>query len=123
MLDCISYEEKRLVSTERIGDELKIKLKKGIQKIVPIDEGSVRVLYSYRDFSDDADKPCITKLPSYSGWSYTEDDTYVFLDLPKLKIRIDKESVKTHITRQQAWLTVDVIDEPMIEVSAEPLLR
>ena len=80
------------MSTERIGDELKIKLKKGIQKIVPIDEGSVRVLYSYRDFSDDADKPCITKLPSYSGWSYTEDDTYVFLDLPKLKIRIDKES-------------------------------
>ena len=92
MLDCISYDDMRLVRAERSGDELCIRLKKGIQKIIPIDEGSVRVLYSYKDFSDDADKPCITKLPSFSEWSYREDDSFVYLEMPELRIRIDKES-------------------------------
>ena len=38
-------------------------------------------------------------------------------------IRVDKESIETHITRQQTLLTIDIVDKTMVEVSTEPLLR
>lgn len=35
---------------------------------------------------------------------------------------IDKECVERHVTRQQAGLTIDVIDEAVVEVGTEPFL-
>ena len=40
-----------------------------------------------------------------------------------IAIRIDEESVKTHIARQQTLLAVDVVDQTMIKVCTKPLLR
>ena len=92
MLDCIPYRDMCLKSAERDNDALVLILEKGRQKIIPIDERCVRVLYSYKEFSEDADKPCITELPSYSGWDHSEDEDYVYLNMPALKIRIDKKT-------------------------------
>lgn len=38
-------------------------------------------------------------------------------------IRVDEERVESHVTRQKTRLAVDVVDETMVEVSTEPLLR
>lgn len=38
-------------------------------------------------------------------------------------IRVDEKRVESHVARQKTRLAVDVVDETMIEVSTEPLLR
>lgn len=38
-------------------------------------------------------------------------------------VGIDEEGVERHVARQQARLAVDVVDETVVEVGAEPLLR
>ena len=40
-----------------------------------------------------------------------------------IAIRIDEEGVETHVARQQTLLTVDVVDQAVIKVCTEPLLR
>ncbi|MCR5118692.1 MAG: DUF5110 domain-containing protein [Lachnospiraceae bacterium] len=92
MLESIPYKDMRLKSAERKADALELMLEKGRQRIIPIDECSVRVLYSYKEFSDDKEKPCITELPAYPDWDHTEDQEYLYLKLPKLSVRIDKET-------------------------------
>ncbi|MCR4584148.1 MAG: glycoside hydrolase family 31 protein [Lachnospiraceae bacterium] len=92
MLESIPYIDMRLKSAERKGDALELVLEKGKQRIVPADERSVRVLYSHGEFSDDADKPCITELDAFSDWDYEEDGECLYLNLPKLRIVIDKET-------------------------------
>ena len=39
-----------------------------------------------------------------------------------IAIRIDKESIYAHIAWQEPRLTVDVIDQPMVEIGPEPVL-
>ncbi|MBO4900364.1 MAG: DUF5110 domain-containing protein [Lachnospiraceae bacterium] len=106
MLDCIPYEDMRLKRASRAGDSLVIQLEKGVQKISPVDERSVRVRYTLRSvtddeissddkisadlFSDDKDKPCIIDLPHFSEWSFSEDEDLLYLDLPELKVTINK---------------------------------
>lgn len=92
MLDCDLYIDKRLKSVKRTNDALEIELEKGFQKIVPVSENIVRVLYSYKPFSSDADKPCIVDLPVSPDWDHSEDEKKVYVDLPKLKVIIDKET-------------------------------
>lgn len=38
-------------------------------------------------------------------------------------VGVDEEGVERHVARQQARLAVDVVDETVVEVGAEPLLR
>lgn len=38
-------------------------------------------------------------------------------------VGVDEEGVERHVARQQARLAVDVVDEAVVEVGAEPLLR
>lgn len=38
-------------------------------------------------------------------------------------IRVDEKRVESHVARQKTRLAVDVVDETMVEVSTEPLLR
>src|SRR5699024_2987067 len=40
-----------------------------------------------------------------------------------ITIRVDEEGIKTHVARQQTLLAVDVVDQAVVEVSTEPLLR
>ena len=40
-----------------------------------------------------------------------------------IAIGIDKEGVECHIAGQKARLSVNVVDEPVVEIGAEPLLR
>ena len=40
-----------------------------------------------------------------------------------IAIRVDEEGIKAHIARQQTLLAIDVIDQAVVKVSTEPLLR
>ena len=40
-----------------------------------------------------------------------------------IAIRINEEGIKTHIARKQTLLTIDVVDQAVVKVSTEPLLR
>ena len=40
-----------------------------------------------------------------------------------ITVWINKEGVKTHITRKESLLSIDVVNQAMVEVSTEPLLR
>ena len=40
-----------------------------------------------------------------------------------IAIRVDEESIKAHVARQQTLLTIDIVDQTVIKVSTEPLLR
>ena len=40
-----------------------------------------------------------------------------------IAIRVDEEGVEAHVARQQTLLAVDVVDQAVVKVSAEPLLR
>ena len=92
MLDCVLYNDMHLKGVKRVDDALEIELEKGFQRIVPISDNIVRVLYSYKAFSSDEDKPCIVDLPSFGNWDHTEDEANVYLNLPNLKVIIDKET-------------------------------
>ena len=40
-----------------------------------------------------------------------------------IAIRVDEEGIEAHVARQQTLLAVDVIDQTVVKVSTEPLLR
>ena len=40
-----------------------------------------------------------------------------------ITVWVDEEGIETHIARQETLLTIDIVDESMVEVSTEPLLR
>ena len=39
-----------------------------------------------------------------------------------ITVWVDEEGIETHIARQETLLTIDIVDESMVEVSTEPLL-
>lgn len=100
MLDCVFYNDMRMKSASRNGNVLDITLEKGFQRIVPVDGKSIRVIYSYEEIKDsgtdepcaDPDKPCIVPFRPFSGWDHSEDERFLYLDMPDLKVRIDKET-------------------------------
>ena len=40
-----------------------------------------------------------------------------------IAVRVDEEGVEAHITGQQALLSVNIIDQTVVEIRAEPLFR
>ena len=40
-----------------------------------------------------------------------------------IAIRIDEEGIEAHVARQQTLLAIDVVDQAVVKVSTEPLLR
>ena len=40
-----------------------------------------------------------------------------------IAIRVDEEGIKAHVARQQTLLTIDVVDQTVVKVCTEPLLR
>ncbi len=93
MLPVIPYRDMQLKSVQRNGDALELVLEKGFQKIVPVSEGIVRVLYSQKEIAEnDHKKPCLTELAPFADWSFSEDEASVRLVMPGLEIRIDKET-------------------------------
>ena len=93
MLDCIPYNNMRMLGAHRYNDMLEIRLEKGFQRIIPVDGQSIRVMYSLEPIRDEAGcKPCITELPPYADWNYTENDDHILLKMPELQVRMDKKT-------------------------------
>ncbi|MBR5421168.1 MAG: DUF5110 domain-containing protein [Lachnospiraceae bacterium] len=93
MLPCVPYEDMKLKSIRREGDALVLVLQKGMQKIVPVGEGIVRVLYSQKELGENEyEKPCLAELAPFPEWSYTEEESFVRLEMPRLVLYIDKET-------------------------------
>ena len=52
-------------------------------------------------------------------------DFFVFRAVARhdIAVRVDEEGVETHVAREQTLLPVNIVDESVVEVGAEPLLR
>lgn len=92
MLYCAPYQNLKVKKTERKEDALWIELEQGLQKLVPVDARSVRILYTKKEAFSNDEKPGILDLPAYSDWSHSEDEDRILLKLPYLQLEINKET-------------------------------
>ena len=94
MLDCIPYPKLNVTGVKRECDYLTLIFDQGIQRIIPVDDRSIRVIYTQdSSISEESinSKPGLIELKSYSDWTYEESETAVILNLPKLKVVINKK--------------------------------
>ena len=94
MLYCEPYPILKIADVKREGDFLTLKLAQGIQRIIPVSDRSIRVIYTKDDTINEEtikNKPGIIDLEPYSDWTFEESDKEVVIKLPKLKIVIKKE--------------------------------
>ncbi|MBO4292636.1 MAG: DUF5110 domain-containing protein [Lachnospiraceae bacterium] len=102
MLECVAYRSGRLIRAERRDGALVLYLEDGVQMLVPVNERSLRVLYAKRtgdsaqddlvEFLSKREQETVAGLKRYEEWSYTEDGKYLTLQMPQLRVQIDKRS-------------------------------
>lgn len=94
MLECIPYSVLNVVRAQRDGDYLTLILSKGIQRIIPVSDRCIRVIYTQDDSINEESvnsKPGIIDIKPFSDWTYEEDEKTITILLPKLKVVIKKE--------------------------------
>lgn len=90
MLYCAPYENQNVMKFERKEDAFWIYLEHGLQKLIPVDAGIIRVMYTKKaDFSSQP-KPGILDLKPFSDWTYEENAEDIRLKLPGLCVVINK---------------------------------
>ena len=92
MLYCMPYEKMAVKECFRAEGALWLILEHGMQKLVPVDEGSIRILYTKRESFSHAEKPGIVELPSFEDWTYEEAEEKLFLRMKELWVEIDKRT-------------------------------
>ena len=142
MLYCVPAKKRTIVSVERREDVLWLQLACGRQKLVPICDGIVRVLFTEKEtFSDeekhetlerqraeasmpeDAEKPGVLPFPAFSDWTYEETETAVFLRMKSLSIRIDRESNQFCYYDEKGALLLAEREERSKELEEIPVYR
>lgn len=94
MLDCTPYPKLNVANVKREGDFLTLNFAQGIQRLIPVDDRSIRVIYTQdSEISEESinSKPGIVKIKPFSDWTYEESDEEVIVSLPKLKVVIRKD--------------------------------
>ncbi|MBP5669284.1 MAG: DUF4968 domain-containing protein, partial [Lachnospiraceae bacterium] len=92
MLQCIPNKRRNVVKAWREKDALCLKLENGLQRIVPVNSGIVRVLFTEKESFSDQEKPGIIELPTFGDWSYQVTGEAVVLEMKHLKVEIDLET-------------------------------
>ena len=146
MLYCVPAKKRAVVSVERREDALWLQLECGRQKIVPIRDGIVRVLFTEketfsgeekREASDlsrdkengevnmpaDSEKPGILALTAFPDWSYEETEDAVVLRMQRLSIHIDKESNRFCYYDEKGGLLLAEREERSKELEEIPVYR
>ena len=123
MLYCVPAKKRTIISVERREDALWLQLACGRQKLVPICDGIVRVLFTERESFSDEEKPGILNLPAFSDWSYEETETAVFLRMKSLSIRIDRERNQFCYYDEKGELLLAEREERSKELEELPIYR
>lgn len=92
MLYCVPAKNRRIVSARREGDALVLRLECGLQKIVPVADGIVRVLFTEKGEFSKEEKPGIVELAPFADWTFEEDAEKVVLKMKSLRVEIDRVS-------------------------------
>lgn len=92
MLYCAHYEKQAVLRVQREEDALWLYLQHGLQKLVPVDAGTVRILYTKKESFSNQEKPGLTELSPFADWSFEEDADEICLKMPALTVRIDKHT-------------------------------
>ena len=93
MLDCTPYPKLKVTNVKREGDFLTLNVAHGIQRLIPVDDRSIRVIYTQdSEISEESinSKPGIVEIKPFSDWTFEESDEEVIVLLPKLKVVISK---------------------------------
>ena len=64
MLYCVPCKKKNVTKAWREGEALWLKLESGLQKLVPVSNGILRVLYTEKESFSAEEKPGILSLPA-----------------------------------------------------------
>ncbi|MCR4763360.1 MAG: glycoside hydrolase family 31 protein [Lachnospiraceae bacterium] len=124
MLSCVPCRDMCLKKVTRENDALTLTLERGTQRIVPVDARTVRILYSRSEpMQMTAPKPCLADLPSFSDWSFSEDERFVYVKLPELQIRIDKTTNRFFYTDRDGRLLLKERKERSKELTEIPVYR
>ena len=94
MLDCTPYPKLNVTNVKRENDYLTLGFDHGIQRLIPVDDRSIRVIYTQdSEISEESinSKPGIVEIKPFSDWTYEESDEEVIVSLPKLKVVIRKD--------------------------------
>ena len=86
MLQCIPNKRRNVVKAWREKDALCLKLENGLQRIVPVNSGIVRVLFTEKESFSDQEKPGIIELPTFGDWSYQVTGEAFVLEMKHLKV-------------------------------------
>ena len=123
MLYCVPAKKRTIVKVERREDALWLQLACGRQKLVPICDGIVRVLFTEKEAFSNEEKPGILNLPTFPDWSYEETETAVFLRMKSLSIRIDRESNQFCYYDEKGELLLAEREERSKELEELPIYR
>lgn len=92
MLYCVPYKKKNVIKAERREDALWLTLSNGLQKLVPVSDGIVRVLYTEKETFSGEEKPGVVASAPFEDWTYEEREDAILLRMKELLVEIDKES-------------------------------
>ena len=92
MLPCIPYDENKIISFKKNSGDIVLNLKKGMIKLIPVDAGSIRVMYTKKEAFSDIVKPGLVELSSFTDFNVEENDDNIRVLLPSLIINIDKKT-------------------------------
>ena len=92
MLYCVPAKDRSMKSVERKGDALFVTLQSGLQKLMPLSDGIIRVQFTEKESFSDAEKPGIVKLPAFSDWTHEETAEKLTVRTKAISLVIDKKS-------------------------------
>lgn len=81
-----------IARVERKDDCLYLYSDRGLHRLAPMSDKSVRITYTEREDFSSREKPGVVAKQAAGNWQYTEDEKYITLSMPALKILIDRQS-------------------------------
>ena len=92
MLPCIPYDENEIVSLQKNDFDIILKLKKGKIKLIPVNERSIRVLYTKKEIFSQAKNPGLVEISPFKDFYLEEKEDVLTVILPELLIEINKKT-------------------------------
>lgn len=92
MLYCVPNKKRSVVRVERREDALWLFLENGLEKLIPVDEGSIRVLFTEKEAFSGEEKPGILALEPFGDWTFEETKESIVLKMACLQVFIDRQT-------------------------------
>lgn len=92
MLEVYSRVDRSIAEVKRVGDCLFFSSAKYSYRIEPKTEQIIRITMTGRDNFVEIEKPGVVYKSTFSDWSFWENETEFGMELPKLKLVVDKKT-------------------------------